>query len=230
MQSGVAQPTGNMVKDARTTIKSIAADILRRNPQLKNDPATLMAAVNQTITSMKGLEPEMRDYMGLEAKLAQVQAAGEAAVLKAKTSEEATAAKLDIATKQMAILQAKVESYERVQKGHDQARTAVAGTAASARVQSAGIAAKGGTDRANIAAGASRDVAGTRADAARDVAGTRADASTSGARINASMGKSDAPAPRAGRTAPVRVQTPAQAQALKPGTHYITPDGQELIR
>lgn len=29
---------------------------------------------------------------------------------------------------------------------------------------------------------------------------------------------------------PVTVQTPADAQALPPGTHYVTPDGQEYIR
>lgn len=45
--------------------------------------------------------------------------------------------------------------------------------------------------------------------------------------INAPVPGLDKPA---GGGAPVRVQTPAEAQGLPVGTHYITPDGQEFTR
>ena len=215
----MAQPTGNMVKDARTTIKSIAADILQRNPQLKNDPATLMAAVNQTITSMKGLEPEMRDYMGLEARLAAVQGAADKALLEAKSREDRDQ-----------IMIQKLQTQLEIAEKNARSREHVAATQAGGRVESARAV---GQSRENVAVtnqqgGIERER--VRGDNSRAVANTRADASTSGARINATGGKEDAPAPRAGGAAPVRVRTPEEATRLKPGTHYVTPDGQELIR
>jgi hypothetical protein len=63
--SGVAAPTGSQSGDADATMQAIATNIIRANPGIK--PADLWAVVQDKITAMKGLAPEMRYALGQQA-------------------------------------------------------------------------------------------------------------------------------------------------------------------
>lgn len=69
--SGVAQPSGGKPSDdAQKTVMAIAQNIKKANPQI--DPGTLFQAVTQQIATMKGVEPEIKDYMNLQIKAAEM--------------------------------------------------------------------------------------------------------------------------------------------------------------
>ena len=79
--SAVAQPTGGpQSRDALQNVTSIVKSIKQANPQI--DAATLFAAAEEQIKLMKGVEPEMKDFMVLQA-----QTAGKMAELQTRLQE-----------------------------------------------------------------------------------------------------------------------------------------------
>jgi hypothetical protein len=70
--SGVAQPSGDYGQDMKKTWTTVATDIARANPQLKDNPQALFQAVGLQIDQMKGLASEDRAYLKYQTDMASI--------------------------------------------------------------------------------------------------------------------------------------------------------------
>lgn len=175
--SGVASPTGSFEMDSRKTLMAIAQDIKQRNPNI--DDLTLASAVDQTITSMKGVSEVDKSYMQALVQSQAIQQRADAALQRAQTAEdvaniraEAYKAQYETMLKVAGVRagaqteSAKIGAGSRVQAAQIGAgsREAVAGTQAGARIGAAKIGAGSREHVADTAAGASRFRTQTQAD------------------------------------------------------------------
>ncbi len=172
---------------------SIAQSIKQANPQI--DPGTLFRATEEQIRLMKGVEPEVKDYMLLQTKMAEMttQLHEKQMIIDGQNLRNA----------------ATNETKREVADTQADARTSAAKTAADSRVTSAGIGAKARVSAAGIGAdarkyGADRSLDGAkvrgaaevdsakeRGGAQRDSARTSADARVKAARVTAGKDPGD---------------------------------------
>jgi hypothetical protein len=228
--SGIASPSGQgFAMDMQKTLKSIATDIQRANPGAT--PQVMMAAVQNRIEMMKGLEPEQRALMQSEVGEMKVRMEGQIAAQKAQNAMELAQVRAESAQK---IADIRAQAAKDVEAARASAQKSVAGTRAGATIGAAGIRAGAQEAVAGTNAGARRyaadkslEGAKVRGFSAENVAKTGAEGRVRSATVSA--GGKDPGGP-GGAQNPVSVKTPQDAQKLPKGTYFKRPDGTVMVR
>jgi hypothetical protein len=235
--SGVAQPMGDPVLDARNTLNAIASDIRARNPGISS--AALYGAVRAQLGMIQGISPMMRSYLDATARMYAADRRVEGVYDTNDTRVETTGMR--------------TASAERIGVGHDDAKVRAAGIYGDTRLGVADRQERASNYRADQGRAGREYVADSGADSRRDVAGINAGSRETVAginagsreraaqiggdsRVDASLAYATGKDPRAGRAAPAaapaRVTPRGNAGAPRPAgrtgpppEYRLAPDG-----
>ncbi len=240
--AGQEQQLTSTITDANNTIKAIAAQVRKANPNI--DPETLFEATRQHIENMKGVRNEVKDYMTTQVEYAKIQQRMQGVIERVAGQQGVADTRAGV---QRDVANTNAASRETVGAGHDDARVEAARLTAAAHAEGAVTAASASITRAQIMAAASNANARTRLEGTLESAATRAGALADSARVAAKArveamiagaggepDRSVAPMPAKksyigadGQTvAPKPAAAPAMPAGAKkaPDGHWYTPD------